>query len=44
MALTEAQADLRRAHVNGGAGVLVSGLAWMVAAAAFFAAGPVPAF
>ena len=44
MALTEAQTDLRRAHVNGGAGVLVSGLAWLAAAAAFFAAGPRAAF
>lgn len=44
MALSEAQADLRRAHVNGGAGVLVSGLAWFAAAAVFFAAGPRPAF
>jgi hypothetical protein len=41
---TEAQADLRRAHVNGGAGVLVSGLAWLSAAIAFLAAGPKPAF
>lgn len=44
MALTEAQADLRRAHVNGGAGVMVSGLAWFAAAAVFLAAGPRPAF
>ena len=44
MALSEAQADLRRAHVNGGAGVLVSGIAWLAAAAVFFAAGPRPAF
>lgn len=44
MALSEAQADLRRAHVNGGAGVLVSGLAWLAAAATFLAAGPKPAF
>ncbi|MBA4767269.1 MAG: hypothetical protein H2049_06470 [Porphyrobacter sp.] len=44
MALSETQADLRRAHVNGGAGVLVSGLAWLAAAATFLAAGPKPAF
>jgi hypothetical protein len=44
MALTEAQRDLRRAHVNGGAGVLVSGLAWLAAAFAFLTAGPKPAF
>lgn len=44
MALSEAQADLRRAHVNGGAGVIVSGLAWAAASAAFLAAGPGPAF
>lgn len=44
MALSEAQADLRRAHVNGGAGVIVSGLAWAAASAAFLAAGPRPAF
>lgn len=44
MALTEAQADLRRAHVGGGAGVMVSGLAWLVAAIVFFAAGPRAAF
>jgi hypothetical protein len=44
MALSEAQADLRRAHVEGGAGVLVSGMAWATAAAAFLLAGPKPAF
>lgn len=44
MALSAAQLDLRRAHVNGGAGVLVSGLAWLAAAIAFLAAGPKPAF
>jgi hypothetical protein len=44
MALSEAQADLRRAHVNGGAGVLVSGLAWSAAAIAFLVAGPATAF
>jgi hypothetical protein len=44
MALSEAQADLRRAHVNGGAGVIVSGLAWLAAALTFIAAGPKPAF
>lgn len=44
MAPTEAQSDLRRAHVNGGAGVLVSGLAWMAAAVTFLAAGPTTAF
>jgi len=44
MAPTEAQADLRRAHVNGGAGVLVSGIAWLAAALVFLAAGPKPAF
>lgn len=44
MALTEAQLDLRRAHVNGGAGVIVSGSAWLAAAFAFLAAGPKPAF
>lgn len=44
MARSEAQADLNRAHVNGGAGVLVSGLAWLAAALVFLAAGPKPAF
>lgn len=44
MAPTEAQSDLRRAHVNGGAGVLVSGLAWSVAALAFLIAEPKTAF
>jgi hypothetical protein len=44
MALTEAQADLRRAHVNGGAGVIVSGLAWLAASIVFITAGPRPAF
>jgi len=44
MALTEAQRDLRRAHVNGGVGVLVSGIAWSAATLAFLAAGPKPAF
>ena len=44
MALTEAQADLRRAHVNGGAGVLVSGLAWLTAGAALLAQGPQTGF
>ena len=44
MALTEAQSDLRRAHVNGGAGVLVSGIAWLAATLAFLIAGPKPAF
>lgn len=40
MALTEAQADLRRAHVNGGAGVLISGLAWLAAGVALLSQGP----
>lgn len=44
MALTQAQTDLRRAHVNGGAGVLVSGLAWLVAATVLIAVGPRSAF
>src|SRR5512147_2553709 len=44
MALSAAQLDLRRAHVNGGAGVLVAGLAWLAAAIAFLIAGPKPAF
>lgn len=44
MALSEARADLRRAHVNGGAGVIVSGLAWLAAGIAFLAAGPKTAF
>lgn len=44
MAPTEAQADLRRAHVNGGAGVLVSGIAWLAATLAFLIARPKPAF
>lgn len=44
MALTEAQTDLRRAHVNGGAGVLVSGIAWLAATFAFLTAGPKTAF
>lgn len=44
MALSEPQADLRRAHVNGGAGVMVSGAAWLAAAPVFLTAGPRPAF
>ncbi|WP_017664413.1 DUF7010 family protein [Porphyrobacter sp. AAP82] len=44
MALSEAQADLRLAHVNGGAGVIASGLAWTAAAFAFLAAGPEAGF
>lgn len=44
MALTEAQSDLRRAHVNGGAGVLVSGIAWLAATLVFLIAGPKLAF
>jgi hypothetical protein len=44
MVLNTAQADLRRAHVNGGAGVLVSGIAWLAAGIAFLAAGPEAAF
>ena len=44
MALSQAQTDVRRAHANGGAGVLVSGIAWLTAAIAFLAAGPKPAF
>lgn len=44
MAATEAQADLRRAHVNGGVGVIVSGLAWLAAAVVFLLAGTKPAF
>ena len=44
MTPTEAQTDLRRAHVNGGAGVLVSGIAWLAAALAFLIAGPKVAF
>lgn len=44
MALTEAQTNLRRAHVNGGAGVLVSGIAWLAATFAFLIAGPKAAF
>ena len=31
MHLGEAQRDMRRAHVNGGAGILVSGLVWAIA-------------
>lgn len=40
MALTEAQTDLRRAHVNGGAGVMVSGLAWLAAGVVLLLQGP----
>lgn len=32
MQLTEAQADLRRAYVDGGPGVVISGLVWVTAA------------
>ena len=31
MHLGEAQRDMRRAHVNGGAGIFVSGLVWVIA-------------
>ena len=40
MALSDTQTDLRRAHVNGGAGVVVSGLAWLAAGVALLAQGP----
>ena len=44
MALTSSQADLRRAHVNGAAGVTVSGAAWLVSALVFLTDGPRSAF
>lgn len=44
MALTQAQADMRRAHVNGGAGVLVSGLVWLLAGAVLAVADERTAF
>ena len=43
-ALAIAQADIRRAHANGGAGVLVSGLIWLLAGLIWLAAGPQRAF
>ena len=39
-----AQADLRQAHVNGGTGVVVSGLAWLATGLVWLSAGPVSAF
>ena len=44
MARSAGQTALNRAHVNGGAGVLISGLAWLATGIAFLAAGPKPAF
>ena len=44
MNLAIAQADLRRAHANGGAGVLVSGLVWLLAGAVWVVDGPQRAF
>lgn len=41
---TAAQADLRRAHVNGAPGVLVSGLVWLTAGLIWYLAGPRQAF
>jgi hypothetical protein len=43
-ALAIAQADIRRAHANGGAGVLVSGLVWLLAGLVWVADGPQRAF
>lgn len=39
-----AQADLRKAHVNGAPGVLVSGLVWLAAGLTWYLAGPIAAF
>ena len=36
MHLREAQRDMRRAYVNGGVGIFVSGLVWVIAGAATF--------
>jgi hypothetical protein len=44
MNLIEAQADLRRAHVNGGAGVLVSGLVWLASGLVWLSLGAKSAF
>lgn len=44
MARSAAQEDLNRAHVKGGAGMIVSGAAWLAAGAAFLVSGPRTAF
>lgn len=44
MAVTPAQADMCRAHVNGGAGVLVSGLVWLLTGVVLALAGERTAF
>lgn len=44
MDMIAAQADLRKAHVNGAPGVLVSGVVWLVTGLAWYLAGPREAF
>lgn len=44
MLLSEAQADLRRAYVDGGPGTVISGLVWIAAAIAQAREGVAPAF
>jgi hypothetical protein len=41
---TAAQADLRRAHINGAPGVLVSGLIWLATGLLWYLSGPREAF
>lgn len=41
---TAAQADLRKAHLNGAPGVLVSGLVWLATGLTWYLAGPRQAF
>lgn len=41
---TAAQADLRRAHINGAPGVLVSGLIWLATGLLWYLGGPREAF
>lgn len=41
---TAARADLRRAHLSGAPGVLVSGLVWLATGLAWYLAGPRQAF
>jgi hypothetical protein len=40
MKLTAARADLRKAHIGGAAGVLVSGLVWLLTGLVWMATGP----
>jgi hypothetical protein len=44
MERTAAQADLRKAHLNGAPGVLVSGLVWLATGITWYLAGPRQAF